>query len=115
MTIQIFGLPKSQATRAAKRFFNERRVPIQMVALARKPLAPTEIGRFIDRYGLPALLDTESKAYIDAGLKYMKLSGAELLARIEKDPKLLRLPLVRSPKLLSVGHAKDAWQAMLSA
>ena len=114
MTIQIFGINKSQATRAAQRFFKERRVPFQMVDLAQKPMAPGEIRRFLARFGLPALLDTESKAYLDAGLKYMKLSEAELLARIEKDPKLLRLPLVRSTKLLSIGHAEDIWQAMLS-
>lgn len=114
MTIQIFGTNKSQATRAAQRFFKERRVAFQMVDLSQKPMAPAEIRRFIARFGLSSLLDTESKAYIDAGLKYMKLSEADLLARIEKDPKLLRLPLVRSTKLLSIGHAEDVWQAMLS-
>ncbi len=114
MTIQIFGIGKSQATRAAQRFFKERRVAVQMVDLAQKPMALAEIRRFITRFGLASLLDTESKAYVDAGLKYMKLSEADLLARIEKDPKLLRLPLVRSTKLLSIGQAEDVWQAMLS-
>ncbi len=114
MTIQIFGINKSQATRAAQRFFKERGVAFQMVDLSQKPMAPAEIRRFIARFGLSSLLDTESKAYIDAGLKYMKLSEADLLARIEKDPKLLRLPLVRSTKLLSIGHAEDVWRAMLS-
>ncbi len=114
MTIQIFGIGKSQATRAAQRFFKERRVAFQMVNLAQKPMALAEIRRFITRFGLTSLLDTESKAYVDAGLKYMKLSEADLLARIEKDPKLLRLPLVRSTKLLSIGQAEDVWRAMLS-
>jgi arsenate reductase-like glutaredoxin family protein len=113
LTVQIFGLKSSQATRAAERFFKERRVGIQMVDLKQKPMAPGEIKRFVERFGLPALLDSEGKAYVDAGLKYMKLSDSELLARIERDPKLLRLPLVRAAKQLSVGHDEASWKAML--
>ena len=113
LTIQIFGLSNSKQTRAAERFFKERRVAIQMVDLAQRPMAPAEIRRFTDRFGLPAQLDTEGKAYIDAGLKYLRMSDPELLARIEREPKLLRLPLVRAGKHLSIGHNEDAWKSML--
>ena len=51
-SVQIFGLKNSQATRAAERFFKERRVTIHMVDLKQKPLAPGEIKRFIERFGL---------------------------------------------------------------
>jgi len=112
--VQIFGLKNSQATRAAERFFKERRVEIHFVDLKQKPMSPGEIKRFIDRYGLPALLDTEGKAYTDAGLKYLKVSETELLRRIEQDPKLLRLPLVRAANQLSVGQDENSWAAMLS-
>jgi arsenate reductase (glutaredoxin) len=112
LSVQIFGMKNSQATRAAERFFKERRVTIHMVDLKVKPMAAGEIKRFIERFGLAGLLDSEGKAYIDAGLKYYKLSDAELLTRIERDPKLLRLPLVRGGKILSVGHDEDSWKAM---
>jgi arsenate reductase-like glutaredoxin family protein len=45
----------------------------------------------------------------------MRLSDAELIARIEKEPKLLRLPLVRAGKLLSVGQDEAAWREMASS
>ena len=112
--VQIFGLKNSQATRAAERFFKERRVEIHFVDLKQKPMSPGEIKRFSDCYGLPALLDTEGKAYSDAGLKYLKVSEPELLRRIEQDPKLLRLPLVRAANQLSVGQDENSWAAMLS-
>jgi arsenate reductase len=113
MNVQIFGVKNSQATRAAERFFKERRVAIQLVDLKLKPMAPGEIKRFIDRFGLTALIDTEGAAYIEAGLKYLKLSDAEWLQRIEQNPKLLRLPLVRGANRLSVGHDEDSWKGML--
>ena len=112
MSVQIFGIKNSQATRAAERFFKERRVAIHFVDVKQKPMAPGEIKRFIERFGLAGLLDTEGTAYIDAGLKYMKLSDASLLERIEREPKLLRLPLIRGAGRLSVGRDEDSWKAM---
>lgn len=111
--VQIFGVKNSQGTRAAERFFKERRVPIQFVDLKVKPMAPAEIRRFSDRFGLTALLDTEGKPYVDAGLKYMKMTEAELLSRIEREPALLRLPLVRADKMLCVGRDEEAWKTMI--
>jgi arsenate reductase (glutaredoxin) len=113
LRVQIFGVKSSQATRAAERFFKERRIAIQMVDLAQKPMAPGEIRRFIERFGIAGLLDTESKVYVDAGLKYLKTSDAGLLARIEREPKLLRLPLVRAGQKISIGDDEAAWKAML--
>lgn len=113
--MQIFGLKNSAATRAAERFFKERRVVIHVVDLKQKPMAGGEIKRFVERFGLAGLLDSEGKAYIDAGLKYYKLSDAEVLGRVERDPKLLRLPLIRGGKLLSVGHDEKSWKAMVES
>jgi arsenate reductase len=114
ITVQIFGLKSSQATRAAERFFKERQVAIQMVDLKQKPMSPGEIRRFIERFGLRALLDSESKAYVDGGLKYLKLTDQELLDRIEREPKLLRMPLVRAANALSIGQDETSWRQMLT-
>ena len=114
MNVQIFGVKNSQATRAAERFFKERRVELQIVDLNKKPMSPGEIKRFVDRFGLAQLIDRESKAYVDGGLQYMKLTDADWFARIERDPKLLRLPLVRSGGKLGIGHDEAAWKAMLA-
>ncbi len=114
MTVQIFGVKGSAATRAAERFFKERKIPIQFVDLNQRAMAPGEIRRFIERFGWDRLFDSEGKAYADAGLKYLKLTDAERMARIEREPKLLRLPLVRSGNKLGAGHDEDAWKAMLA-
>jgi arsenate reductase len=115
MGVQIFGVKNSQATRAAERFFKERRTAIHFVDLKQKPMARGEIKRFIERFGLTELLDSGGTAYNDAGLKYLKLSDTELLERIERDPRLLRLPLIRAANRLSVGHDEESWRAMVPA
>lgn len=113
--VQIFGIKGSQATRAAERFFKERRIDIQLIDLKVKPMAAGEIRRFIQRFTLNGLLDPEGKAFVDAGLKYIQQSESQLLARIEKEPKLLRLPLVRCGQSVCIGHDEDGWKAIASA
>jgi len=60
-------------------------------------------------------LDTVGKSYIDSGLGYLRLSDSGLLSRIEQDPLLLRLPLVRAGNRLSLGQDEAAWKAMLES
>jgi arsenate reductase-like glutaredoxin family protein len=67
--IQIFGIKGSQPTRAAERFFKERRAAVQMADLNKKPMAPGEIKRFIDRFTLAALVDRDHPS-----IKYLKPS-----------------------------------------
>lgn len=111
--IQIFGLKGSQATRAAERFFKERSVKIQLIDLKQKPMAKGEIRRFVEKFGLGGLLDVDGKTYADAGLKYLKLTDDQLLAKIESEPRLLRVPLVRASNLVSIGHDEESWRSML--
>jgi arsenate reductase-like glutaredoxin family protein len=111
-SVQIFGLKNSSATRAAERFFKERRIQIHFVDLKVKPMSAGEIRRFIDRFRLDGLVDRESKAWTGSKLPYMKMSDAELLAKIEKDPALLRLPFVRCANRISIGPDETEWKAM---
>ncbi len=112
--VQIFGVKNSSATRAAERFFKERRIPIQFVDLKQRAMAPGEIKRFVDRFGWNGILDTDSSAYLNSGLKYLKVSDAELMNRIEREPKILRLPFVRAANRVSIGQDEEAWKAMLA-
>ncbi len=112
-SVQIFGTRNSQATRAAERFFKERRVPIHFVDLQVKPMSPGEIKRFVDKFGLAGLVDSASKEYEAAGLKYLRVSDAGLLEKVEKTPKLLKLPLVRCGNRITIGQDEPGWKAML--
>jgi arsenate reductase len=112
-SVQIFGVKNSPDARAAERFFKERRVQIHYVDLVQKPMSPGEIKRFVDKFGLSGLIDSASKAYADAGLQYLKVSEAELLRKIEQQPKLLKLPLVRGGNRLCVGRDERGWATLL--
>jgi arsenate reductase-like glutaredoxin family protein len=113
-SVQIFGHERDQATRAAVRFFKERRIQIHQVDLTRKPIARGELRRFVERLGARALLDETSRAYRDGGLGYMRLEDAEIVERLLATPALLRLPLVRFGNDVAVGRDEAAWKALLA-
>ena len=113
VTVQVFGLKKSASTRAAERFFAERRVKIHFVDLAQRPIAKGELARFTQKFGLTALLDREGKTYERLGLAYLRLSEEGYLSRVTEHPELLRLPLVRAGNRLSHGQDPGAWAEML--
>jgi len=114
LTVQIFGHDRDHGTRAAVRFFKERRVQIQQVDLTRKPIARGELRRFVDRLGARALLDETSKAYGDGGLGYMRLDDTEIVERLLATPALLRLPLVRLGNEFAAGRDAAVWKRWFS-
>jgi arsenate reductase (glutaredoxin) len=113
-SVQIFGLAGDQPTRAALRFFKERRFTIHFVDLLRKPLAAGELRRFTDRLGARAVLDGDGRAARELGLGYMRLTDVEIVERLLADQRLLVLPLVRYANQVSAGRDEAAWKAWLA-
>ncbi len=111
--VQIFGTKKSKETRAAERFFKERKVKIHFVDLRERPMSRGELARFVQKFGLNALLDLEGKAYAESNLAYLRTTEESLIGKVLETPELLRLPLVRGGKVLSVGEDAASWKAML--
>jgi len=107
--IQVFGLDDSQSTRAILRFFRERRIVVHYVDLRRRPLAPAELRRFVDRLGATALLDTTSRSYREQGLAYLSTDEAGIVARLLADVRLLKLPLARHGTEVTAGRDEGTW------
>jgi arsenate reductase len=114
-SVQVFGRPDSQPTRAALRFFRERRLEVHQVDLGRKPLAPGELRRFVSALGARALTDEAGRAWRDGGLAYLRMDDAELASRLLGDQRLLRLPLVRIGVGVAAGPDEGRWKALLAA
>jgi arsenate reductase-like glutaredoxin family protein len=112
--IQVFGLDDSNATRAALRFFRERRIVVHYVDLRKKPIALGELRRFTDRLGPAACLDTESRPYREQGLAYLSTDAAGITQRLLADVRLLKLPLVRYGDDVTAGKAEATWRAWLA-
>jgi arsenate reductase-like glutaredoxin family protein len=115
MEVQVFGTKKSADTRKALRFFSERRIRTHFVDLDERPAAPGELKRFVQKHGLEALIDRESKAIGDLGLKHATMSEDRWLEKLVDQPRLLRMPLVRQlgqqgSSKLTIGVTEEEWK-----
>ena len=108
--IQIFGTRKSSETRAALRFFAERRVKVHFVDLTERAASPRELERFIQKFGLEAILDREGKRFKELGLVHAHLTPQRWIEKLADEPLLLRLPLVRNENKVTVGAAQSEWK-----
>ena len=113
--VQVFGSESDKETRAAVRFFKERRIELHFVDLRKRPIAAGELRRFVERLSPRALADTDGKAWRDAGLGYLQMGDAELAERLLADQRLLRLPLVRSGNRFAAGRDETAWKSIAAA
>lgn len=114
MEVQIFGVRKSPDTRRALRFFAERRIKTHFVDLTERPASAGELKRFAQKFGIGALLDRESKAFGELGLRAAHLSEDRWLDKLVAEPLLLRLPLVRQQNRLTLGAAEQTWKEWTS-
>ena len=112
MEVQIFGLKKSPDTRKAQRFFSERRIRAHFVDLAEKGIAVGELQRFIQKFGIEAVLDRTSKRFEELGLRHATMSEGRWMDKLLIEPGLLKLPLVRrlGANGLSIGDAESDWE-----
>ena len=110
MEIQIFGVRKNAETRKALRFFAERRVRTHFVDLMERPAAPGELRRFVQKFGITALIDQTSRRYQELGLRHARLSDETWLEKLAAEPLLLRMPLVRNTGQLSIGADEATWK-----
>jgi arsenate reductase-like glutaredoxin family protein len=111
--IQVFGRDDSAETRAALRFFRERRIVVHYVDVRKRGIAPGELRRFTQRLGAATLLDPTSRPYRDQGLAHLTLDEAGVVTRLLADPRLLRLPLARHGNEVTAGLAETTWSAWL--
>ena len=114
MHVQIFGHRKSPETRQALRFFAERRVKSHFVDLQERAASPAELRRFAQKFGVQALVDRDSRRFVELGLGAARLSDERWLEKLVEEPLLLRVPLVRHEKELTVGAAVASWREWTS-
>ncbi|MBK7378921.1 MAG: ArsC family transcriptional regulator [Ignavibacteriales bacterium] len=107
MAIQIIGTKKCKETQKAERYFKERRIPFHFRDLTEKGLAKGELDNISRVIPLDKLIDRESKKFIARGMQFMVFDiEDELLA----DQLVLKTPIVRNERLVTVGYKPEVWK-----
>ena len=109
MNIHIFGKSKCFDSKKAERYFKERRIKYQYVDLLRFGLSGKEFDAVLRGIGgIDQLIDWDSKHPDVTLMKYMDDARAKE-DKVFDEPKLMRAPIVRNGKQVTVGYCPDVW------
>ena len=107
--IQIFGTAKCKVTRAARRFYSDRRIAVQFVDLGTKGLSRGELQSVARAVGgIRALYDHEK----DPTVRYAAPTDTQLVELLLEHPGWLRTPIVRDGARAAVGDAAEKWKEL---
>lgn len=110
MNIQIFGKSKCFDTRKAERYFKERRIKYQYIDVNRYGLSGREFDSVLKGIGgIEQLIDWDRKTQEIMLMKYMDDTRAKE-DKVFNDPSLMRTPIVRNGKQVTVGYHPDVWE-----
>ena len=113
--VQVFGTKKHANTRAALRYFAERRIKTHFVDLNERAPSPGELQRFSRKFGAEALVDRTSRRFIELGLGPARYGDAKWIGLLADEPLLIRQPLTRCRQQVAIGMAPDTWAAWIAA
>ena len=111
--IQVFGREDSSDTRAALRFFRERRIVVHYSTFASDRSRPGSCAGSPNASAPEPSSTRRPGRTWTQGLAYLSLDDAGIVTRVLADPRLLRLPLVRHGNEVTVGRAEATWAGWL--
>ncbi len=107
MNIKIIGTKKSNNTKKAIRFFKEHNVKYHFMDLNERKISEGELSNILNKISSEDLIDTDSGSYKKRGFSYMDYDPVE---EILEDNGLMKIPVVRNGKEVSVGNAVEVWK-----
>jgi arsenate reductase len=84
------------------------------VDLQERAASAGELRRFVQRFGVEALIDRASRRFADLGLGAARLNEERWLEKLVAEPLLLRVPLVRHGNSLTIGDAEESWRGWIA-
>jgi arsenate reductase-like glutaredoxin family protein len=111
INIQIFGTKKCKDTQKAERFFRERNIPYHFRDLTEKGISKGELNNISSVIPVEELIDKEGKQFAKRNMKFMVFNTEEELLN---DPLLLKTPVVRNGRLVTIGFSPEIWKQWIA-
>lgn len=107
--IILYSSPGCASCRKAKQWLKEKDLPFVEKNIFSTILKEDEIKYLLNRSenGTQDLISTRSKAYAEIGEKVEDLSLKEMISFIQKNPSVLKRPIIINDKNLVVGYDDD--------
>ena len=113
--ITLFISPSCTSCRKANRWFEQFGIPYQERNMFSNPLTIDELKQLLSmtENGTEDLISTRSKVFQNIDVDFDDLTITQLLEIVEKNPSILRRPLIMDEKRLQIGFNEDEIRTFL--
>lgn len=107
--VNLYTSPSCTSCRKARAWLKEHDIPFKERNIFSEPLTKDEIKQILrmTEDGTEEIISTRSKVFQELGINLDDLTMDELLDLVEKNPGLLRRPIIMDDKRLQVGYNED--------
>lgn len=107
--VNLYTSPSCTSCRKARAWLKEHDIPFKERNIFSEPLTKDEIKQILrmTEDGTEEIISTRSKVFQQLGIDLDDLTMDELLDLVEKNPGLLRRPIIMDDKRLQVGYNED--------
>ncbi|MBD5430327.1 transcriptional regulator SpxA [Lactobacillus sp.] len=107
--VNLYTSPSCTSCRKAKAWLNEHDIPFKERNIFANPLSKDEILQILrmTENGTEEIISTRSRTFQSLKINLDDLSIDQLLDLVEKNPSLLRRPIMMDDRRLQVGYNED--------
>ncbi len=107
--VDLFVSPSCTSCRKAKEWLVKHDIPFKERNIFSEPLNKTELLQILrlTENGTEEIISTRSAAFAKLRINLDDMSIDQLLNMVEKDPGLLRRPIIMDDRRLQVGYKED--------
>ncbi|MGQ5709327.1 transcriptional regulator SpxA [Lactobacillus sp. LL6] len=107
--VDLYVSPSCTSCRKAKAWLKKHDIPFKERNIFSEPLSKEELTQILrmTENGTEEIISTRSRAFQELKVNLDDLSIDELLDLVEKNPSLLRRPIIMDDRRLQVGYNED--------
>lgn len=107
--VNLYISPSCTSCRKAKAWLNKHSIPFKERNIFSEPLTKDELIKILrmTENGTEEIISTRSRSFKKLSVGLNDLSIDQLLNLVEKDPSLLRRPIIMDDRRLQVGYNED--------
>lgn len=113
--IRLYTAPGSQSCRKAKSWLTNRNMPFVEKNILSSQLREEELLEFLERSenGTDDIVSRRSKVFLESQLDFDGMSTQELIHFIQKNPAILKRPIIMDERRFLVGYNDDEIRAFI--
>lgn len=109
----IYGIPNCGSVKKTLDLMRSKNVAFEFVDFKKQKPSLQQIQKWADTVGMDRLFNTKGTKYKSSGLDYKAMSDKERAEWLQKEPTMIKRPVVEEEDLVAVGFDEAALCALV--